>query len=688
MIKSALYKGIVTIFLTSTLAACGGGDKNDKPDINTNKAPVITEPTPVYAMERDTVTVSANVLDENGTVETLLWEQTAGTKVELKNTDEDTLTFRAPDIDETTTLTFKLTATDNAGNSSSQEFTVTLAAYAPISSLSISDNALAKCISDTQKDSGISILDCANYPIETLAGLSDITNLTSISITNAYLIDVAELTQLPNLTSLKLDSAFDEPKSYSQSEERIKQINTLSSLKFLSINEEHQFHRIKSLPLQKLDLSEFKQLHTLELLNSPSIEGPETISLSKTGSSHLKHLKLREVYIDDPNAAMMQFSELQSLSLESMRELDSTLSFLSSIPHLKELVLENVKISDSKIIETKTELETLILRNTKIPDFQFLSKLKDLTTLRLTETNSLDLNDIGNKMMLKSLSLRGLTIGNSSELSNFTNLQSLHLSDLDIPSLSFLQSMPELNVLALNSLSYTTDLSWLSYTPKLTSLMLTNLDSTIDLTPLSDLKNLRELDIYDMNMEFNYSILSKMQLLETFDFRVHTFIASDGVKLPNLKSLEVYAYEYSGLVDLSSFSAIDSVAFLREQDNPSEGRVTSLDALGSNPTLRSLYISGFPGIENINQVSQFENLEQLTLYDAKASDIYPILSLSNLRKLRLLGFVSPFRADMLADLQSLEKLQIHDSAIFCQDQELLKSLDDVVVWIYNPECIE
>ena len=118
-------------------------------------------------MERNSTTAVATVTDEDGAIEALLWEQTAGTTVELTNNNSETLEFHAPDIDEATTLTFKLTATDDKGSSRSQELTVNLSAYAPLSSLTISDAAPAQCLSDTHQDVGISIVECADYPIAT-----------------------------------------------------------------------------------------------------------------------------------------------------------------------------------------------------------------------------------------------------------------------------------------------------------------------------------------------------------------------------------------------------------------------------------------------------------------------------------------------------------------------------------------
>ncbi|KJZ02648.1 PKD domain-containing protein [Pseudoalteromonas piscicida] len=689
MIKSAIYKGIVASLLTSTLAACGGsgGDKGDTPVTSTNKAPVIATIAPITAMERDSITAVATVSDEDGAIETLLWEQTAGTTVELINNNNETLEFRAPDINEATTLTFKLTATDDKGSASSQELTVNLNAYAPLSSLTISDAALAQCLSDTHQDVGISVVDCTDYPIVTLSGLSDISGLSSVSIKNAELNNLNELAHISTLTVLKLDNAFAAAQNSSNNDARLEQINKLNKLESLSIIENKEDSSGKRLAFQMLDLSGFTQLHTLEIENYSSQY--ETIQLSELPSDKLTRLTLRSLSIDD-KSTLKRFSNLQSLSLTYIHDLDS-LSFLSAIPNLTALTLDTIEAADSTAIEAKTNLTTLVLSRTRIEDFSFLEKFSELEKLGLSTYYSnveLDIADISSNAKLTSLSLNNLSVDNVSELSTFTELQSLSLEELNLSSLNFLQAMPQLTSLKLNSLYNVNDLGWLSFTPNLTELYIRELDNNADFSALSELKNMSDLTIDSDYSNFALDTLSKMQALETLNLEVSLFEASSETTLPSLKTLNVKSSSYSNMVNLTNFPALESVKLSKGHYYGNEGKITTLDSLGSNSSLKSFKISGFKELEDITQISQFENLETLSINYSLAADISDIASLTKLKSLTLSNFSTFFRADMLASLNNLERLEIQSSAIYCDDQELLKSLDGVTTNLSNSNCIK
>ncbi|QZO14906.1 PKD domain-containing protein [Pseudoalteromonas piscicida] len=689
MIKSAIYKGIVTSLLTSTLAACGGSgsDKGDTPVTSTNKAPVIATIAPITAMERDSITAVATVTDEDGAIETLQWEQTAGTTVELINNNNETLEFRAPDINEATTLTFKLTATDDKGDSSSQEFTVNLNAYAPLSSLTISDAALAQCLSDTHQDVGISIVECTDYPIVTLSGLSDISGLSTVSIKNAELNNLNELAHISTLTVLKLDNAFAAAEHSSNNDAHLEQISKLNTLESLSIVEAQESNNYsKRLDFSLLDLSGFAQLHTLEIDNESNQY--ETIKLSQLPSDKLTRLALRTLSIDDKNT-LKRFSNLQSLSLTYIHDLDS-LSFLSAIPNLTALTLDTIEAADSTAIEAKTNLTTLVLNRTQIEDFSFLEKFSELEKLGLSTYYSnveLDIADIISNTKLTSLSLNNLSVDNASELSTFTELQSLSLKSLNLSSLRFLQAMPQLTSLKLNSLHNINDLGWLSFTPNLTELYIRELDNNADFSALSELKNMRDLTVDSDYSNFALDTLSKMHALETLNLEVSLFEASSETTFPSLKTLNVKGSSYSNMVNLTNFPTLESVELSKGHYYDNEEKITTLDYLGSNSSLKSFKISGFKELEDITQISQFENLETLSINYSLAADISDIASLTKLKSLTLSSFSTFFRADMLASLSNLERLEIQSSAIYCDDQELLKSLDGVTTNISNSNCI-
>ena len=69
----------------------------------------------------------SNSSDEDGTIESYLWEQLAGTTVTLTGADTATASFTAPFVGSSgETLTFRLTVTDNEGNSASDTTDVTV----------------------------------------------------------------------------------------------------------------------------------------------------------------------------------------------------------------------------------------------------------------------------------------------------------------------------------------------------------------------------------------------------------------------------------------------------------------------------------------------------------------------------------------------------------------------------------
>lgn len=82
----------------------------------------------VSVKEGESATVAANVSDSDGTVTKLAWSQKSGTGVTLSGADSQTLSFTAPAVVADETLVFTLSATDNDGETSSRDVTVTVTA--------------------------------------------------------------------------------------------------------------------------------------------------------------------------------------------------------------------------------------------------------------------------------------------------------------------------------------------------------------------------------------------------------------------------------------------------------------------------------------------------------------------------------------------------------------------------------
>ena len=113
MIKGYINVLILTIAV-SLLAACGGTsvDSSVKPPVGTPEADAGPD---INITEGLQVSLVGAGYDTDGTIASYLWEQTAGTEVTLTGAETATLSFTAPDVNET--LTFVLTVTDNDGKS-------------------------------------------------------------------------------------------------------------------------------------------------------------------------------------------------------------------------------------------------------------------------------------------------------------------------------------------------------------------------------------------------------------------------------------------------------------------------------------------------------------------------------------------------------------------------------------------
>ena len=102
-----------------------GCARNEPPSVSTG--PDMT----VDAGER--VTLTGEGSDPDGTVQSYRWEQVAGEPVPIGNSLRPTAQFVAPVVDAPTTLTFRLTATDDIGAAASGEVTVAVDPYGDMS---------------------------------------------------------------------------------------------------------------------------------------------------------------------------------------------------------------------------------------------------------------------------------------------------------------------------------------------------------------------------------------------------------------------------------------------------------------------------------------------------------------------------------------------------------------------------
>jgi len=107
----------IALFVVFSISSCGGGGSADNTN-SKNTGPTLqlsSSSTSVKAGE--SITITADAKDSDGSIVSYQWQQTSGTGVELASDATTTLTFIAPNVTVTENLTIALTVNDNDGAS-------------------------------------------------------------------------------------------------------------------------------------------------------------------------------------------------------------------------------------------------------------------------------------------------------------------------------------------------------------------------------------------------------------------------------------------------------------------------------------------------------------------------------------------------------------------------------------------
>ena len=126
------------LIIAASLSACGGSDDGNTgaetpppavtppatTPVQTNTPPVAEAGGGFTALSGAKVTILGSGTDQDGTIASYLWSQSAGPGVELAVTDEKDLSFQLPSLSEDTQFTFQLTVTDDDGDSHTDEVNI------------------------------------------------------------------------------------------------------------------------------------------------------------------------------------------------------------------------------------------------------------------------------------------------------------------------------------------------------------------------------------------------------------------------------------------------------------------------------------------------------------------------------------------------------------------------------------
>ncbi|MBV1909340.1 MAG: VCBS repeat-containing protein [Kangiellaceae bacterium] len=121
--------GSATITLTVTDGSSASQSTSFQVTVN---APPTVDAGLSQTVNKDAVvSLTATTSDLDGSIETYLWEQTAGPTVSFSGADTDTLSFTAPNYTVDTDLSFSVTVTDDGGLTANDSVTVTVVGVTP-----------------------------------------------------------------------------------------------------------------------------------------------------------------------------------------------------------------------------------------------------------------------------------------------------------------------------------------------------------------------------------------------------------------------------------------------------------------------------------------------------------------------------------------------------------------------------
>ncbi|WP_338794113.1 leucine-rich repeat domain-containing protein [Bernardetia sp. MNP-M8] len=540
-----------------------------------------------------------------------------------------------------------------------------------------------KNISVLSELKNLTTLSLDSSQISDIFVLSELKNLTSLSINSDQISDISVLLELKNLTNLSINS------------DQISDISVLSELKkltSLNLNSDEisdisvlsELKKLTSLNLNSSQISNISVLSELKKLTDLSLHSNQISDISVLSElKNLIDLSLHSNQISDISV-LSELNNLTDLSFSSHQITD--ISFLSKLNNLTNLSINSSQISDISVLLELKNLTSLKLNSHQISDISVLSELKNLTDLSLDSHQINDISVLSELKNLTDLSLDSHQINDISVLSELKNLTDLRLDSHQISDISVLSELKNLTDLRLDS-HQISDISVLSELKNLTDLRLDS-HQINDISVLSELKNLTDLSLYSHQIN-DISVLSELKNLTDLSLYSHQINDISVLsKLKNLTDLSLYSHQISdisvlsklkNLTDLSLYShQISDISVLSELKNLTDlsinsDEISDISVLSELKNLTSLSINS-EKISDISVLSELKNLTSLSIYSDGLSDISVLSELKNLTSLSIysdgLSDISVLSELKNLNFLSLFSYQINDISILSQLRKL------------------
>jgi hypothetical protein len=215
------------------------------------------------------------------------------------------------------------------------------------------------------------------------------------------------LTQLSNLTNLTL---------LNLSQTQVSDVSALANLTSLT-----------TLYLGRTHVSDISALANLTSLTTLHLGGTQVSDVSALANlTNLTTLYLGGTHVSDISA-LANLTNLTRLDLWGTQVSD--ISALANLTHLTKLDLELTQVNNISALANLTSLSTLDLGGTQVSDISALANLKTLTTLILQGTEVSDISALANLTNLTTLHLGGTNVSDFSALANLARLQTFQEND-------------------------------------------------------------------------------------------------------------------------------------------------------------------------------------------------------------------------------------------------------------------
>lgn len=678
-----------------TLLGCGGGTSSTNtspPTTSNNQSPIITSIEPISAYERDRVEIKAIANDSDGQITSYKWSQISGTTVvSLQEDNSGTLTFDAPSVSSDEQLEFSLTVIDNDGASATQTVGVTLTAYPEADLTAVTDSALFSCLRNQATDSHSKSLTCHGYPILSLEGIAELSQLESLEISNAALQNTDALLTLDKLKSLRISNNYTDVtlnlEGMVQLESLCIQGNTINGI-------EDQLANLPALTTLELEYGQagHQYIYLYKLANPANltvlkIKGYNIYEPDFVSSfSNISELVLSDANLSSLNF-LQQFDQLEKLDISDNPYI-RTLDPLKALPQLESLNIAGSYIDDITPIHSLTSLKQLWLGNHREGvDISFIEQMDSLETLSITHTSQIyNVDSIAKSTGLTNLQLVDVGIEKIDFISGLTKLETLNLSSN--PVISDISAFVQLKSLKTLNLSNIYNLSKIGSLASLDSLEWLDLSSvgngnTLDSSPLKALLKLTYLDIDNVYFD-DLSFLPLMTQLKdlTLSSQHDDVVLPDLSALTQLNNLDITSVNADNADSISTATAIVSLEI-------SYLSTSNFTFLAGMENLRSLIVHNtYPELKSGTGLEQATQLQSLSVW------INNITSMPNLAALTALNYLD-LQSSKLANLDflrnsySLKYLNVkRGSALTCQSLDDIESSLTLIEFIRPQNCVE